>query len=75
MKAVLISIQPKWCAKIASGEKTVEIRKTAPKIEAPFKCYIYCTLPPQEELFTHGGICEHKDLFCTVLPCILAISS
>ena len=45
MKKVLISIQPKWCELIASGKKTVEIRKTAPKIEGPFKCYIYCTHP------------------------------
>lgn len=43
MKAVLISIQPKWVAKIANGEKTIEVRKTAPKCEEPFKCYIYCT--------------------------------
>ena len=43
MKSVLISIQPKWCELIASGKKTVEIRKTKPKIETPFKCYIYCT--------------------------------
>lgn len=43
MKAILMSIQPKWCAKIASGEKTIEVRKTRPKIETPFKCYIYCT--------------------------------
>lgn len=43
MKAVLISIQPKWCELIASGRKTVEVRKTKPKIETPFKCYIYCT--------------------------------
>ena len=43
MKAVLISIQPKWCELIASGKKTVEVRKTKPKIEVPFKCYIYCT--------------------------------
>lgn len=42
MKSVLISIHPKWVAKIASGEKTIEVRKTAPK-ETPFKCYIYCT--------------------------------
>lgn len=41
MNAVLISIQPKWCKKIASGEKTVEVRKTRPKIKTPFKCYIY----------------------------------
>lgn len=45
MKAVLISIQPKWCELIANGKKTVEVRKTRPKIETPFKCYIYCTMP------------------------------
>lgn len=44
-KAVLISIQPKWCELIASGKKTVEVRKTRPKIDTPFKCYIYCTKP------------------------------
>ena len=43
MKAVLISIQPKWCKLIASGKKTVEVRKTRPKLETPFKVYIYCT--------------------------------
>ena len=42
-KSVLISIQPKWVEKIASGEKTIEVRKTAPKLQTPFKCYIYCT--------------------------------
>lgn len=42
-KAVLISIQPKWCEKIARGEKTIEVRKNRPKIETTFKCYIYCT--------------------------------
>lgn len=42
MKSVLISIRPKWCEKIASGEKTIEVRKTAPK-EVAFKCYIYCS--------------------------------
>jgi len=42
MKAILMSIQPKWVEKIISGEKTIEVRKTAPK-EVPFKVYIYCT--------------------------------
>lgn len=41
--SVLISIQPKWCELIASVKKTVEIRKTRPKLDTPFKCYIYCT--------------------------------
>ena len=43
MKSVLISIKPKWCDLIASGRKTLEIRKTRPKLSTPFKCYIYCT--------------------------------
>lgn len=42
-RAVLISIRPKWCELIASGKKTIEVRKTRPKLELPFKCYIYCT--------------------------------
>lgn len=50
-KAVMLSIRPKWCEKIASGEKTIEVRKTKPKLETPFKCYIYCTQPkyPHED--------------------------
>lgn len=43
MKAVLMSIKPKWCEKIFSGEKTVEVRKTAPKLKPPYKVYVYCT--------------------------------
>lgn len=42
-KAVLISIRPEWVEKIAEGQKTVEVRRTRPKLESPFKCYIYCT--------------------------------
>ena len=51
---MLISIQPKWCEKIANGEKTVEVRKTRPKLKTPFKCYIYCTKPrfPHEDHIT-----------------------
>ena len=43
MKSVLISIQPKWCELIASGKKTIEVRKTRPNIETPFKVYVYMT--------------------------------
>lgn len=41
MKAVLISIKPKWCDLIRRGRKMVEVRKTCPKLEVPFKVYIY----------------------------------
>lgn len=43
MKSIMISIKPKWVEKIANGSKTIEVRKTRPKIETPFKCYIYET--------------------------------
>ena len=57
-KAVLISIRPKWVEKIASGEKTIEVRKTRPKLKTPFKCYIYCTLPKY----------PHEDFIATDYP-------
>lgn len=43
MKSVMISIKPNWCELIANGRKTIEVRKTRPKLEVPFKCFIYCT--------------------------------
>ena len=43
-KAVLISIKPEWCEQIALGKKTIEVRKTYPKLQTPFKCYIYCSI-------------------------------
>lgn len=57
-KAVMLSIRPKWCEKIANGEKTIEVRKTKPKLETPFKCYIYCTLPKY----------PHEDFIATDYP-------
>ena len=44
MKAILMSIKHKWCELIFSGEKTIEVRKTAPKLKPPFKVYVYETL-------------------------------
>lgn len=54
MKSVLISIKPKWCELIASGKKTIEVRKTRPKLETPFKVYIYCTQGTLADLGTIG---------------------
>lgn len=56
-KAVMISIQPRWCELIAKGEKTVEVRKTRPKIDPSVKCYIYCTkgyVPPACKAYQKG---------------------
>lgn len=54
MKSVLISIKPKWGEKICNGEKTIEVRKSAPK-EVPFKCYIYCTASNAHDALVVGG--------------------
>ena len=54
MKSVLISIQPKWVEKIANGEKTIEVRKTIPKIETPFKCYIYMSQGDLKDLGSYS---------------------
>ena len=43
MKSILLSIKPKYVELIASGQKTIEVRKSVPKLDRPFKCYIYCT--------------------------------
>lgn len=69
MIAVLISIRPKWCEKIISGEKTIEVRKTRPKLLPQFKCYIYRSVQDGvigefvcddifERIVRVGAICE-----------------
>lgn len=59
MKSILISIRPQWCEKIASGEKTIEVRKTAPK-EVPFKAYIYATRP--KKFYKCGAVSTSDEL-------------
>lgn len=75
-KAVLISIQPHWCELIASGEKTLEVRKTRPKLETPFKCYIYMTsgdasIPDGRGMVHHhsGGRCVIGEFMCDGIEC------
>ena len=63
MKAVLISIQPKWCKLIANRKKTVEVRKTKPKLETPFKVYIYCTNNKRQWLRKLGT--SFREIFIT----------
>lgn len=51
MKAILISIKPKYVADILNGKKTLEIRKTIPNCELPIDVYIYCTHDKKDKLF------------------------
>lgn len=71
MKSILISINPKWCELISSGKKTIEVRKTRPKLPTPFKCYIYMTegnasYPVSNNMICHnaGGKCVIGEFVC-----------
>lgn len=64
-RAILMSIKPKWIAKILNGEKTIEVRKKFPKDYRGW-VYIYCTrdnrqlVKPKDYdkhlLFTKGAV-------------------
>lgn len=57
MTEIMLSVRPKWCELIASGQKTIEMRKTRPKLQTPFKCYIYCTRAKRgEKLYSNGTV-------------------
>ena len=43
MKAIMKSVSPRICEKVANGDCSILVSKTAPKCEVPFKCYIYMT--------------------------------
>ncbi len=57
-KAVLMSIRPKWCELIASGKKTIEVRKTRPHAILPLKVYIYQTKRKTEDPFVTSDFGE-----------------
>lgn len=56
MKALMLSVRPQWTDLIVDGKKIFEIRKSRPKIEPPFKCYIYETKAPYDTLFAKDKI-------------------
>lgn len=57
-KAVLISVRPEWTEKILRGEKTLDVRKTRPKLETPFRVYIYCTAGNLSYEVNNGMFCN-----------------
>ena len=54
MKTILMSLHPKGCELIASGKKTKDERKTAPK-ETPFKVLMYCTKEKKQDDIIWAG--------------------
>lgn len=43
MKAVMLSLRPQWCEKIFNGSKSIEVRKSRPSLDMPFRVYVYQT--------------------------------
>lgn len=61
MKSVLISIKPQWCEKIASGEKTIEVRKPYSIKYDQRKREVYCTRRVSEKPITFVYVEELKE--------------
>lgn len=60
MKAVMKAVSPRICEKVASGDCTILVSKTAPKCKEPFKCYIYAT--EAKKWFHSGFILSSNEL-------------
>ena len=60
-KAILMSIQPQWVAKILNGEKTIEVRKKFSKDYVGW-VYIYCT--KKDELGRIRKLCHNDRFIC-----------
>ena len=58
MIEIMQSIRPEWIQKFIDGEKTVEVRKTRPIAEPPYRVYVYCTKPrwPYEDALISLGL-------------------
>lgn len=56
MKAVMKSVSPRICEKVANGDCTILVSKTAPKCEEPFKCYIYCVKEKKQDDIIWAGV-------------------
>ena len=51
-RMVVLSLKPRFAEAILAGDKTVELRRTAPKIEVPTRALLYATTPVRALLGT-----------------------
>jgi predicted transcriptional regulator len=55
---LVVSIKPEFATKIFNGEKSIELRKSAPKVNPGDTMVVYCTDPVKAVI----GICEVKEV-------------
>lgn len=60
MRAIMKSVSPRICEKVANGDCTILVSKTAPKCEVPFRGYIYAT--EAKKWFRSGIILTSNEL-------------
>lgn len=57
MNAILVSVPPEVCERIANGEQTVLLMKRIPKLDVPYKCYIYQSA--NNRVCNNCNFCQH----------------
>lgn len=60
MRAIMKSVSPRICEKVANGDCTILVSKTAPKCGAPFKCYI-CMTATKERFYLWEYVTAYKN--------------
>ena len=63
-RMVVLSLKPRFAEAILVGSKTVELRRTTPKIEVPTRALLYATTPVRALL----GTCIVTDVRSADLP-------
>ncbi|WP_207514622.1 ASCH domain-containing protein [Longitalea luteola] len=58
MKILIVSIKPEFAEKIFNGQKSIELRKSAPNVSPGDMMVIYCTDPVKAVV----GICQVKEI-------------
>lgn len=67
MLGVMLCCSPDNVDKIGNGEKTIDLRKTKPKLTTPFKCFLYCSKPSYDHedfLVFNAGTENCKAYYC-----------
>lgn len=58
MKSVLMSIHPKWCKLIASGKKTIEVRKQSQLLKRRLSAIFIAHMIIAKTLYTFMSIAD-----------------
>ena len=55
MKSVLLSVKPELAQRVIEGRQKILLKMSQPRIETPFKCYLYCKHGKLLSFSKHAG--------------------